>query len=229
MFIVSPSIYSADFLHLADQLDSLASISNLHLDIDDGNFVRGISFGMKIAEQIAARTTIPLDAHLEVLNPLEYIEPLLSAGIKQICAHLEQLPYPHLFLSAVHQSGGLAGLSLNLKTPLGSLEPYAQDVDFVLLVSVEADHEGLPFRPSILKKIREARRILPKETRIWVDGGINLENLALVIEAGADAVVMGRAIFESSDPKLAWEYYQSLGECIHRKRERGACDDNLSQ
>ena len=222
MFIVSPSIYSADFLHLANELDSLAGIGNLHLDIDDGNFVRGISFGMKIAEQIAAHTSIPLDAHLEVLNPLDYVESLLAAGIKQICAHIEQLPYPHLFLSAVRQAGGLAGLSLNLKTPVTLLEPYAQDVDFVLFVSVEADHDGLPFRPSVLKKIQEARSFLPKETQVWVDGGINLENLPLVIEAGADAVVMGRAIFESSNPKLAWEYYQSLGECIRRKRERGA-------
>ena len=221
MFIVSPSIYSADFLHLADQLDSLAGISNLHLDIDDGNFVRGISFGMKIAEQIATHTSIPLDAHLEVLNPLDYVDPLLGASIKQICAHLEQLPYPHLFLSAVHQAGGLAGLSLNLKTPVKALEPYALDVDFVLFVSVEADYEGLPFRPSVLKKIQEARSFLPKETQIWVDGGINQENLAQVIEAGADAVVMGRAIFESPDPKSAWEYYQSLGEHLCQKREQG--------
>lgn len=222
MFIVSPSIYSADFLHLSDELDSLAGIKNLHLDIDDGNFVRGISFGIKIAEQIAAHTKIPLDAHLEVLNPLDYVEPLLAAGIKQICAHLEQLPYPHLFLSAVHQAGGVAGLSLNLKTPVIQLEPYALDVDFVLFVSVEADYDGLPFRPSVLKKIQEARLILPKETQIWVDGGINQENLPLVIEAGADAVVIGRAIFESSNPKSAWEYYQSLGKNLHQIREQGA-------
>ena len=222
MFIVSPSIYSADFLHLANELDSLAGISNLHLDIDDGNFVRGISFGMKIAEQIAAHISIPLDAHLEVLNPLVYVEPLLTAGIKQICAHIEQLPYPHLFLSAVRQAGGLAGLSLNLKTPVKLLEPYAQDVDFVLFVSVEADHDGLPFRPAVLKKIEEARSFLPRQTPIWVDGGINLENLPLVIEAGADAVVMGRAIFESPNPKSAWETYQSLGESLRQQREKGA-------
>lgn len=222
MFIVSPSIYSADFLHLANELDSLAGISNLHLDIDDGNFVRGISFGMKIAEQIAAYTSIPLDAHLEVLNPLDYVEPLLAAGIKQICAHIEQLPYPHLFLSAVHQAGGLAGLSLNLKTPVKLLEPYAQDVDFVLFVSVEADHDGLPFRPAVLKKIEEARSFLPRQTPIWLDGGINLENLPLVIKAGVDAVVMGRAIFENPNPKSAWESYQSRGEILRQERGLGA-------
>jgi len=222
MFIVSPSIYSADFLHLANELDSLAGISNLHLDIDDGNFVRGISFGMKIAEQIAAHISIPLDAHLEVLNPLVYVEPLLTAGIKQICAHIEQLPYPHLFLSAVRQAGGLAGLSLNLKTPVKLLEPYAQDVDFVLFVSVEADHDGLPFRPAVLKKIEEARSFLPRQTPIWVDGGINLENLPLVIKAGADAVVMGRAIFENPNPKSAWQHYRSLGESLWQEREKGA-------
>lgn len=221
MFIVSPSIYSADFLHLADQLDALAGISNLHLDIDDGNFVRGISFGMKIAEQIAAHTSIPLDAHLEVLNPLDYVEPLLATGIKQICAHIEQLPYPHLFMSAVRQAGGLAGLSVNLKTPVTLLEPYARNVDFVLFVSVEADFEGLPFRPSVLKKIEEARSFLPRETPIWVDGGINLENLPLVIKAGADAVVMGRAIFENPNPKSAWESYQSRGEILRQEREKG--------
>jgi ribulose-phosphate 3-epimerase len=109
-------------------------------------------------------------------------------------------------------------LSLNLKTPVQLLEPYAGDVDHVLLVSVEADHEGLPFRPGVLEKIVQARKILPKETTIWVDGGINDANLREVIIAGADAVVMGRAVFGEPNPAATWKYYRDRGEAYRAER-----------
>ena len=218
MFIVSPSIYSADLLRLADVLDSVSTIENLHIDIDDGNFVRGISFGTDMVRAIASHTTIPLDVHLEVLNPCDYVDALCQTGIRRLCAHIEALPYPSLFLSDVKRRSVKAGLSLNLKTPVQVLQPYANDVDHVLLVSVEADHEGLHFRPGVLEKIAEARRLLPKETTIWVDGGINDTNLRDVVLAGADAVVIGRAVFDKPAPAAAWKYYRDRGEAYRLER-----------
>lgn len=98
MFTISPSLYSADLLDLREVIGKLKGFEHLHLDIDDGNFVRGISFGMEVVKGVAECTEIPLDAHLEVLNPMEYVEPLCEAGVEMICAHVESLDFPSLFL-----------------------------------------------------------------------------------------------------------------------------------
>lgn len=118
MFTISPSLYSADLLDLREVIGKLKGFEHLHLDIDDGNFVRGISFGMEVVKGVAECTEIPLDAHLEVLNPMEYVEPLCEAGVEMICAHVESLDFPSLFLGSVHQYGKKAGLALNVKTPI---------------------------------------------------------------------------------------------------------------
>ena len=222
MFTISPSIYSADLLNLRQVLHSLEGFEHLHLDIDDGNFVRGISFGMDLVEPLAKETDIPLDAHLEVLNPMDYVAPLCEAGIQQIVAHVEALPFPSLFLSSVHKYGRKAGLALNIKTPAEFLEPYIDQLDCVIVVSVEADVEGLPFRPGVLNKIRKLRRMLPKETTIWVDGGVNESNLKAVIDAGADAIVQGRAVFKASDPNEAYRRLLALGRSYEQERDNHA-------
>ena len=196
MFTVSPSIYSADLLDLKTVLDKAKDFEHLHLDIDDGNFVKGISFGGEMVKRIAAYTDIPLDVHLEVLNPLDYIDDLTAAGVKLICAHIEVLPYPSLFLSKVRNSSVKAGLALNLKTPAEA---------------IEADDDGLIFRKSVLNKVRKARKLLPDHIPIWVDGGINEENLKDVVEAGADGVVIGRAVFGAEDFKAAYDHFIRLG------------------
>lgn len=219
MFIVSPSIYSADPLRLAQVLDSIKGIENLHMDIDDGNFVKGISFGVDTVKAITDYTDIPVDVHLEVINPLNYIESLCNAGIQGLCAHIEALAYPYLFLSDVKRRGVKAGLSLNLKTPVNYIQAYVKDLDYLLLVSIETDYEGLPFRSGVLEKVKEARKLLPKETPIWIDGGVNDENLEEIVLAGADAVVMGRAIFESQNPFASWKYYRDKGESYSVNKE----------
>ncbi|MCP1110412.1 ribulose-phosphate 3-epimerase [Ohessyouella blattaphilus] len=205
MFTISPSIYSADLLDLRNVLKGLKGFEHLHLDIDDGNFVRGISFGMDTVKGIASSTNIPLDAHLEVLNPMDYIEPLVEAGVEMICAHVEALEFPSLFLSTVHQYQKKAGLALNIKTPVAFLEPYADQLDQIIFVSCEADVEGLPFRRGVLKKVADARCLFGDKVKIWVDGGVNESNLKSVISAGADGVVLGRAIFGSAEPVLEYE------------------------
>ena len=220
MFTVSPSIYSADLLDLKSVLEKARDFEHIHLDIDDGNFVKGISFGTTLIEQIAQNTDVPLDAHLEVLNPMEYVEELAKAGVQLICAHIEVLDYPSAFLSKVHSYDKKAGLALNLKTPVSFIEPYIDQVDHLLFVSVEADYEGLPFRKGVLKKVRQAREVFGKDIDIWVDGGINDENLKDVIEAGASGVVIGRAVFKADDFKKAYDHFIETGRRYEKELGR---------
>lgn len=211
MFTVSPSIYSADLLNLKAVLEKAKDFEHIHLDIDDGNFVKGISFGTELVKQIAQNTNVMLDAHLEVLNPMDHVDSLIDAGVELIFAHIEVLDYPSAFLSKVHSYGKKAGLSLNLKTPISFIEPYADQIDHLLFVSVESDYEGLPFRKSVLKKVRQARELFGKDLPIWVDGGINDDNLKEVVEAGASGVVIGRAVFGAEDFKKAYDHFIETG------------------
>ena len=220
MFTVSPSIYSADLLDLKSVLEKARDFEHIHLDIDDGNFVKGISFGTTLIEQIAQNTDVPLDAHLEVLNPMEYVEELAKAGVQLICAHIEVLDYPSAFLSKVHSYDKKAGLALNLKTPVSFIEPYIDQVDHLLFVSVEADYEGLPFRKGVLKKVRQAREVFGKDIDIWVDGGVNDDNLKDVIEAGASGVVIGRAVFKADDFKKAYDHFIETGRRYEKELGR---------
>ncbi len=205
MFTISPSVYSADLMNLRQVLESLEGFEHLHLDVDDGNFVRGISFGMDVIKGIAGCTSIPLDAHLEVLNPLDYVKPLCEAGVEMICAHIETLDYPSLFLNQVRKYGRKAGLALNIKTPAVFLEPYAGMLDQVIVVSCEADANGLKFCDGVLAKVEKTRRMFGDDIKIWVDGGVNETNLNRVVAAGADGVVLGRAVFGQEDPSKAYE------------------------
>ena len=221
MFTVSPSIYSADLLHLQDVLDASAEFEHIHLDIDDGNFVKGISFGMDLAEQIAAHTEVSLDAHLEVLRPLDYVDPLAEAGVGLISAHLEILDYPSLFLSKVHCLGKKAGLALNLKTPVSMIGPFIDQIDQLLLMSAETDHDGVIFRKSVLQKIKEARKLLGEDVPVWVDGGISEENLKDVVLSGADGVVVGRAIYRADDFRQAYRRFLEAGRAYEKERREG--------
>lgn len=222
MFTISPSLYSADLLNLRAVVQQLEGFEHLHLDVDDGNFVRGISFGMRIIDKIAECTDIPLDAHLEVSNPMDYVKPLCEAGVEMICAHVEVLDFPSLFLSSVHQYGKKAGLALNIKTPVSFIEPYVDQMEQLIIVSCEADVDGLPFRKGVLKKIREARQIFGDGTKIWVDGGVNENNLKSMIEAGVDGAVVGRAVFGKLNPSEAYADLLKSGRKYEKEREEGA-------
>ncbi len=219
MFTISPSIYSADIMNLKESIQGLEGFEHLHIDIDDGNFVRGISFGMDVVNGVCACTDIPVDVHLEVLNPMDYADKLCDSGIAMATAHVEQLAFPSLFLSTLHKAGKKAGLALNIKTPASFLEPYADQLDLVIVVSVEADADGLIFRKGVLNKIRELRRILKPETFIWVDGGIDRDNLKDVVEAGADGVVIGRAVFKAEDPNKAYKEFLEAGRRYENGRQ----------
>ncbi len=218
MFTVSPSIYSADLMDLRNVLKKSEDFEHLHLDIDDGHFVRGISFGMDMVEQICQCTDVELDAHLEVNNPMDYVEALCLSKVAMISVHIETLNYPSLFFSTVHKYNKKASIALNLKTPLIYIKPYLDQIDHLLLVSVEADVEGLPFRKAVLEKITEARQMLGDRIPIWVDGGINDSNLEEVVRAGADGVVIGRAVFKADDFKKAYDHFLSIGRTYEAQR-----------
>ena len=218
MFQLSPSLSAGSLLNLGEMLERCSGLGHIHLDIDDGNFVHGITFGMDTVRVVAENTEVPLDIHLEVLNPMDYVKPICELGISAACANVEALAFPSEFLSAL-KAGGCPkrGLAINLATPVEILSYYADQLDYVLFVSVEADSDGLPFRPMTLAKVRAAREFLPANVEIWVDGGINASNLKDVVSAGADGVVVGRAVFGADDPVTAYERLVELGESYRKE------------
>ena len=218
MFTISPSIYSADIMNLGNVVKSLKDFEHLHIDIDDGNFVRGISFGMDVVNGVCEYTDIPVDVHLEVNNPMDYVDQLCASKIVMACSHVETLDFPSLFLSKMHKANKKAGLALNIKTPISYLEPYIDQLDQVIVVSVEADADGLIFRKGILNKVKQLRNLLPDACEIWVDGGVNKTNLKEVVKAGASGVVLGRAIFNEADPNKAYQDYLQLARTYERNR-----------
>ena len=211
MFIVTPSIYAADLLDMKNVLAKCAGFAHLHVDIDDGNFVRGISFGMDYLRGVAANTSVPLDVHLEVCNPMDYVRPLAEIGVAYAAAHIEALPYPSLFLSTVHNLGMKAGLAVNIKTPIAAVIPYASQIDELIILTSEADDDGLLYRPDALSKATEIRDRLRPDAWLLVDGGVNEGNLEQVVRAGANGIVAGRAVFGDLDPAAAYERLLAAG------------------
>ena len=217
MFTVSPSIYSADLLNLKDVLDKTSNFEHIHLDIDDGNFVKGISFGTDLISLIAKNTKVPLDVHLEVLNPMDYIDELCSLGMSQIVAHIETLNNPKEFIDKVHSYNIKAGLAINVGTSINTIKPYLDDIDHIIFVSVVSGEKGLPFRKEVLDNVKEIKKIAKKDLTMWVDGGVNEDNLKDVVNAGVTGVVIGRAVFKAEDYKSAYNKFLTLG----RKYEEG--------
>ena len=216
MFIVTPSIYSADLLDMKNVLAKCECFAHLHADIDDGNFVRGISFGMDYLRGVAANTSVPVDVHLEVCNPMDYLRPLADIGIARVAAHVEALAYPSLFLSTARSLGMKAGLAVNIKTPAAAVLPYADQLDELIVLTVEADEEGLQFRPGALEKIKEIKGRMKPDAWILADGGIRESNLEQVVRAGANGIVAGRAVFGDPDPAAAYQRLLALGERLQK-------------
>lgn len=203
MIQIIPSLASADPLNLKECLDSLGSVSHVHLDIEDGNFVPNITFGLKTALAVRAYTSCQLDAHLLVTHPLDYLEPLLNAGVDAIAIHVESTAYPSESLTRIRKSGAKAGLAFNCKTDIAEALPYVDDLDYVLIMTSEPDGRAQQMKPRILGKIRYARNRLPKTVAVMVDGGIGSDSLTQVVQAGADSIILGRAIWSAKDPESA--------------------------
>lgn len=213
---IIPSIASGNLLDIGSELRRIQALPYLHLDIEDGNFLPSMTFGMDMVRAIASMWKGELDAHLMVTNPFDYIEPMHACGVRSLCAHLEPLAYPATFLGKLRGLGMQAGLALNLKTSVEALAYFADQLDYVLFLTSEPDNAGMKLRPAAMIKIQQARSLLPERVSLWADGGVNAGNIASLRLVGIDTVIVGRSFFSAPDPLAA---YRELTEAAERSGE----------
>ena len=209
MVEIAPSILSADFARLAEEIQAVerAGASLLHVDVMDGRFVPNITIGLPVVKAISRATRLPLDAHLMIVEPGQYAEQFVAAGAQMVSVHIEADPHAHRTLSAIRAAGGRAGIAINPATSLSAVEEVLKFADYVLLMSVNPGFGGQKFIPESLDKLRRLRSMIDERglsTRIEIDGGIDRENIAEVAAAGAEIIVSGSAIFSTNDPGVAF-------------------------
>lgn len=201
---IAPSILSADFARLGEEIQSVekAGADWIHVDVMDGHFVPNITIGPPVVASLRKITKLPLDVHLMIENPDKYIEAFAEAGSDIITIHAEACGHLHRTVHAIKDKGKKAGVSINPATPLSALEWILSEADLVLIMSVNPGFGGQKFIPEVLPKIKELRGILTEKSLtvdIEVDGGINPENIASVAEAGANIFVAGNAVFKTKN------------------------------
>lgn len=204
MIKIAPSLLSADFLRLGEEIKAAetAGADILHIDIMDGHFVPNITIGPAIVSAIRKITSLPLDVHLMIEDPDKFLGEFIKAGSDYITVHIEASVHLHRTVHLIKESGVKAGVSLNPATPVWSLEHILPDLDIVLLMSVNPGFGGQEFIPCILDKIRALKQIIIQrgfDALIEVDGGIKVENAKEIASAGADILVMGSGFFNSED------------------------------
>jgi ribulose-phosphate 3-epimerase len=206
MPIIAPSLLASDFLHLADECKMLneSEADWFHLDVMDGRFVPNISYGLPVIEQIRTATTKICDVHLMIEEPEKYAQDFKNAGADILTVHYEACRHLHRNIQQIKDLGMLAGVALNPHTPVPLLQEVIQDIDVILIMSVNPGFGGQKFIPHTLKKIkllRERIDSLGLSTKIEVDGGVTLANAKSIIDAGAHVLVAGSTVFKSKDPK----------------------------
>ena len=199
-YVLSPSILAADFKVLGQEMKKTEEngAAYIHFDVMDGMFVPSISFGMPVLASIHDATEQFMDAHLMVQEPIRYVEAFQKAGADYVTVHLEACEDVKTTLDKIHACGMKAGLAVNPETDVKELVPYLEDVEMILIMSVHPGFGGQEFIPESLDKIREVRAMLNEknlETDIQVDGGIYVENVREVLDAGANVIVAGSAVF----------------------------------
>lgn len=199
MAVILPSLASSNTANMTGAITSLGDYPFLHFDVEDGNFVDNITFGLKTIRAVRKLTEAAFDAHLMVTDPLKYIAPLSELDFKTVAFHWESTGYPMRIINEIHHRGMAASIALNPVTPADAIADYLPVVDEVLVMTSEPDGYGENFQPHIMKKIRRLRELAP-DISIVVDGGVSKELLPSVMEAGATKVVMGRAVFNAENP-----------------------------
>jgi len=199
-FKLAPSILTADFTRLGEQIGAAerAGVDYIHVDVMDGRFVPNITIGPLVVAALRASTALPLDVHLMIADPDQYIADFARAGAHIITVHQEACVHLHRTLQRIHDAGCRAGVALNPATPLALIEDVLEDLDLLLIMSVNPGFGGQSFIPRSLRKLTQARALLTHRglrAELEVDGGVKASNLADVLAAGADVVVAGSAIY----------------------------------
>lgn len=215
--LVAPSMLAADFTRLREEatLVNESEADWFHLDVMDGRFVPNITFGMFIIQAIKQLAQKPFDVHLMIVEPEKYIEPFREAGADHITVHYEACPHLHRTLQQIKETGAKAGVALNPHTPVEFLEDIIEDIDIVLIMSVNPGFGGQKFIYRTLNKIQRLKEMIVirnAPTLIEVDGGIGLQNAERILQVGADVLVAGSSIFHAENPKEVIAKMKGLNE-----------------
>lgn len=212
---VAPSMLSADFANLYADIEMVnnSEADYFHLDVMDGLFVPNISFGFPVMQAIAKYAQKPLDVHLMIVNPQNYISQVRDLGAEFMNVHQEACTHLHRTVQAIRNAGMKAAVTLNPATPVVMLEDIVEDVDMILLMSVNPGFGGQTFIPNTINKLQKLRELISKSNNkplIEIDGGVNAETAPLLAKAGADIVVAGSYVFGSQDPTATISFLKNL-------------------
>lgn len=216
-FQILPSLLSADYCRLGTQIDALteAGCRVLHMDIMDGHFVPNLTFGPPVLKKIADYTNLEFDVHLMVSNPDEWTEPFAFPNTRTITVHAEATPHLHRSLQKIREQGKLAGVSLNPATPLSVLDWVWDDIDLLLVMTVNPGFGAQRFIPACQSKLLQAAELIQQRTGgrviLETDGGVNADNLADLAKTGVQWMVTGNALFSQSDLSEGFRRFQQIG------------------